>query len=343
MKKDDVLSEWNESEEQTDEKSAKKLVWRTRLSISFTVVRMLLLIFLLYVIYMIPISIYYEMSGKSAEFDRLVTTLVETRHPGIAVEKSGSNEAEINPFLTQHTSINLYRQVGDWQVVVGEVTAKKWVFGQINYTVDLDKKFLNNDNTTFVVAPDLLGNTFTEYDSGVMTLAEQLGKIDDGYVVQANFSTKESMTPEELRDIISKYDVTIQQMPVYGGELTEFETSYSKAGQFTFIPSLMLRPYTQYGDENRLSSWFHSLNEQEGLSEAVEKFYDDIAWLIDKGSYQEKDIDQKRLDYINENGLNVYGATVTGPIREIERLEEEVMFHQFELGGIEVWKWDGSY
>ncbi|WP_226035100.1 anti sigma factor C-terminal domain-containing protein [Aquibacillus saliphilus] len=341
MKKDDVLSEWNQSDEQVDKKSAKKLVWRTRLSISFTVLRTLLFIFLIYCLYMIPVSVYYDMSGKAAEFDRLVSTLVETRNPGIAVDKYGMrHSAEINPLLTQSTKATLYRNVGDYEVVVGEVTAKKWLFGSIRYKLDLNNKYLNEDSSSYIIAPDLLGKPISNDKSeSELMIANQLEKIEDGYVAQARFSTRKGMSPQKLNELISEYDVTVHQMPVFGGETTEVEVSYGRAGQFTFAQTLMLRPFMEYDNKNRPSASYHSLTGEEAIESSVKQFYKDIEWLIENGNYQEQDIDKQRLAYIKANDFQVFGAMVTGPIREIERLLEEEMFHNFQLGGIEVWNW----
>ncbi|MFD1039951.1 anti sigma factor C-terminal domain-containing protein [Virgibacillus byunsanensis] len=345
MKNDDVLTEWDEkNEEQVDKKSAKKLVWRTRLSISLTVLRTLFIIGFLYLLYIIPVSVYYDMSGKEAEFNRLVSTLVETHHPGLFVEKFGlENEAEISPLLTESTSLTLYRNVGDWEVVIGEVTANKRLFGKVNYTFHFDDKYLYDNNYTFsyAVAPDLLGESFihdeSEPDSSVKS---QLEKIEDGFVAQAHFSTKESMDPEELREMLADYDVKIYQMPVFGGETTAVDVGKGKAGQFTFVPSLMLSPFTEYNDKNGPRASYESLTSESALNDAVDQFYKDIDWLIEHGNYSGRDIDEKRLEYLKGEGIQVYGAMVTGPIREIERLQEEELFHQFYIGGIEVWNWN---
>ena len=96
-----------------------------RLAIGFTVIRILLGVFLIHALYQIPVEIYFEHSGNRAEFDRFVATVVETRHAGIEVDKLSHPRAEISPLLTQETTLPVYRQVGGWDVVVGEVKAKK--------------------------------------------------------------------------------------------------------------------------------------------------------------------------------------------------------------------------
>ncbi|SDJ65663.1 anti sigma factor C-terminal domain-containing protein [Sediminibacillus albus] len=342
MKKDDVLSDWNEENEQIDQKNARKLVWRTRISIGFTVIRTLLLVLLLYLLYVIPMQVYYDMSGKQAGFDRMVTTLVETRNPGITVDKSGAGQsASINPLLTQKTTQTVYRRVGDWEVAAGKITAKKRLFGKLHYTLDLKEKYLNDDFvSSFAIAPDLLGEDSLAEDAPTgFSLSEQLNKIEDGYVAQVKFAAKQGMAPGELIDLLADYNVEIYQMAVYGGEITEINMPFSRAGQFTFASTLLLRPATEYDDKNRHSSSYLSLTTKESLAAAEKQFFEDLEWLIENGNYPDKKIDEQRLDYLNQHGIQVFGATVTGPVREIERLEEKELLHQFQLGGIEVWKW----
>ncbi|RYG74378.1 hypothetical protein EU245_01885 [Lentibacillus lipolyticus] len=345
MKEDNenVLDELKENDQRTfDQKRARKMVWRTRLSIGFTVLRTLLAIFLLFVLYMIPVNMYYDMSGKQAGFDRMVTTLVETRYPGVEVDETHGHQAEINAFLTQSTTIKVYRNVGEWNVVIGEVEAKKRLFGDVNLTLDFDEKYLNDNMVNrFAVPPKLLGrgNSGGNPDNKE-DMKNQIAKIGDGHVAQVQFSTKEAMKPEALLEKLDAYDVHIFRMPVYGGELTEVhDISYGSAGQYTFVPSLLLRPQTVYGENNRSSSSSVALTETV-LDDSMQQFYKDMEWLLENGDYNGRDIDEKRLNYIRENGMQVYGAVVTGPIREVEKLMDEEQFHQFRLGGVDVWNWN---
>lgn len=347
MKKDDhVLKDWKESEKNIDQRTARKFVWRTRLAIGFTVIRILLGVFLIYVLYQIPVEIYFEHSGKRAEFDRFVATVVETRHAGIEVDKLSHPRAEISPLLTQETTLPVYRQVGGWEVVVGEVKAKKRLLGKLSYTIEYNKKYIHEQmEYPYALPPDLPELTDSYQPGELVEPAEaQLEKIPDGFVVQLQFSLKKGMKPEELFQILNKYDVTVLQMPVYAGEIKEFETDRTtiiEDGVYTYeVPTLMLRPFVEYDEKNRLSIADHIIT-AEYLEESVETFYRDLSWLIEKGGYSEQELDEKRLAYLRKHGIKVFGATVTGPVREAEKLIQEEQFHKFHVTGIEVWNWYG--
>lgn len=337
-----VLAEWEDGEAVLDKKTAKRLVWRTRLSIIFTVIRTLLAIFLLYTVYMIAMLMFYNFSGKEAAFDRFVTTVIETRYPGISVDKSSLQNTQITPFLTQKTNLTLYSQVGDWEAVLGDVAAKKTLFGKLELDINFDKKYLNDTiHDVYALPSDLLGKEekATQEEPWV---AEQLRNISDGYVAQLQFSTRESMEPEELLEILEAYDVNVLEMPVHAGELTGAveDVGYESAGNILFISPLKLRPGVEYDKKNLLSVTYSSLSGAGGLEEALKQLPKDLEWLVEHGGYYEAEYDRQRLEYIKENPIRVFGAIVTGPIREIEKLAEDERFHQFHIGGIEVWNWD---
>ncbi|MFC4557541.1 anti sigma factor C-terminal domain-containing protein [Virgibacillus kekensis] len=337
-----VLGDWNESgQEELDQKSAKKLVWRTRLSITLTVIKTLLLILLVYIAYTIPVSIFYDFN-KQAGFDRLVSTVIETHYPGVEVNNaSGGSDAEINPLLTQSTTLKLYREIGDWDVVIGEVSAEKQLFGELDYSLQLDEKYLNQSGLKgFVIPNELLGRGETYVKPNASEpVRSQLEKIDGGNVIQVQFSIKKAMSPKALLKELDNYNISVLNMPVYGGEITEVEVPYSQAGQFTFASTLILNPATRYDENNRPSSWISPLSMQT-IERSVDQFYENINWMVNEGGYYASDIDRKRLEYIQENGIKVFGATVTGPIREVEKLLRKEEFHQFRLNGIEVWNWE---
>ncbi|HEU4964886.1 MAG TPA: anti sigma factor C-terminal domain-containing protein, partial [Bacilli bacterium] len=81
------------------------------------------------------------------------------------------------------------------------------------------------------------------------------------------------------------------------------------------------------------------LREPSDITLAEESLLQDVQWLIDQGDYHGREADKKRLEYINNFRLEVYGAVVTGPVRELEKLKAEKDFYHYELGPVEVWNW----
>ncbi|HEU5138833.1 MAG TPA: anti sigma factor C-terminal domain-containing protein [Bacillales bacterium] len=344
MDDEKLFDEWKgQGVSPRDAKRARKMVWRTRFSIAFSVLRTLFILLLIYCIYITAVSFFYDDSDEN-KLNRYLTTLVEMHHSGMQVEKTGFVHVDISPLLTQSTTRKLFQRVGKWNVVIGEVNAKKELFGRFQVRLDLDGKYLNQTpRYGYVVPPDLLGKGETVLGSKSRkgSAWKRLDKIGDGYVAQMSFSTKRGMTPEGLQQLLADYNLTLLQMPVYAGEVTAVEgiSTVRTSGGKVFVPHLTLHPKTDYSEKNRLSSWQIGFNNKESVTKAVDSFMQDLNWLIQNGDYAWEKIDKKRLAYLQKHGVKVYGAVVTGPVSELKKLKSEKALYEFELGRVELWNW----
>lgn len=343
-----VLADWEPDKEapapEWNRKRVRRMIWRTRLGIAQNVVATLLLLFIVYSAYMISVHIYYDTSGRSDEFKRYVATLVELHEDGIQVDRRGHYSVELTPWLTQQVTMKLYKSVGAWKVISGEVTAKKRLFGSVTYKLDINTEYLDeNGQFSFSVPPDLLKddpNRRQRNDS--RDVWERLKHIGDGYVAEMAFSTARGMEPDELWELLSKYRVRIYSMPVYAGELKtlkniSYTSSRSGSEEQYYVPHLILRPYVKYSEHGwETVSW---LSDRAVVWESVEQMMKDIEWLSEKGDYREENDDLQRLEYLRQNGAKVYGAVVTGPVRELEKLQQETDLAYFQLGRTEIWNW----
>lgn len=94
-----------------------------------------------------------------------------------------------------------------------------------------------------------------------------------------------------------------------------------------------------FDDNHFLSAWHTFFSLEAGISDDVQQLIADVEWMTNNIKYNGVDDDKQRLAYLKKNGVQVYGATVTGPVRELEKLKEESEFWGFRLGRIEVWNW----
>lgn len=285
-------------------------------------------------------------SGEGSELIRYGTTLIETHYAGLKVDKSGIQSASISPWLTQTATLRLYKPIGKWEKVVGTVDLKKPLGGDISYEIHYDAKdLLDRDGTFhFAVPPDLLGKPPFNQRKEQEKLWEQLKRIEDGYVAEMAFSTRSGQKPEELLQLLETYDLIVLQMPVYAGERKTFETLASSSGEIMNVPHLSLRPpvfyhYEEGENENQVSGYQLYMDDAASATAAVKQFLPDLEWLLTHGKSGFEGYDTHRLDYLRKSGVTVYGAVVTGPVRELEKLRENQLFHEFQLGRIEVWNW----
>lgn len=300
-----LLQNWepdtNELDSPWDEKKFKRMIWRTRFTVVRSVVATLLLILMLVWVYMMFETMYYHNSGKSDKFIRYVTTLVETHEPGFKVEKNGHPKAELTPFLTQKITLKLFKQVGEWQVIAGEVTATQMLFGDVTYSINENVTYLGTPSRFSFVAPlDLLTEDPNRRQvASNRSVWERLKHIEDGYVAEMAFSTVVGMEPEPLRQKLSNYQVRILSMPVYAGELKGGLKNIPRSASdgLNFVPHLTLRPFVQYQEEGKGMSWAGGLSNADDIKQSADQMLKDIEWLKQEGSYRDSEVDGKRLDY----------------------------------------------
>ncbi|MGG3284185.1 anti sigma factor C-terminal domain-containing protein [Paenibacillus solani] len=301
-----------------------------------------LILFFIYAVYYSAIHIYYYKTGLNDKFLRTVITTVELHESGLIVDKRSSPLGEVTPFLTQKTKLKVYKDVGNWQVIVGELHAQKRLGGGLTYSIEELNPYLNREERNpYILNSALLEGRRIKDDPRPTSAMNQLEKLEDGNVAELFFSLRTLRSPEEVLELLSKYDVKATSMAVFAGELKDFKLgTYSSSGADYMIPHLTLRPKVQFGDNHSLSLWQTFFSGDTEITDHVKQLIADVEWMTDNIKYNGVDEDIKRLAYLRKNGVQVYGAAVTGPVRELEKLKEEQELIEFRLGRIEVWNWD---
>lgn len=340
MEDDKLRERLDVSEIVWDEKRARRLIWRSRFALWRNMAQVLLAIWFLYMLYMLVIQIGYAKLGKEDDLVRYAATLVETHYPGLKVNKSGHTPVSLSPWLTQETTLLLYKQLGKWEEVVGTVTVKKPLWSKLTYDIHYQQKQLDDRDGTFRFALplSLLGKKPLEVREEQNELWEQLAHMEDGYVAEMAFSTLQPYEPLQLFKLLEKYDLSVLQMAVYGGELKTFQPTHTRSGSTIRVPHLVLRPAVHYSEGGSMS-YETTMDLPESVEEATNQLIPDLEWMQSYAPDEFDVYDDKRLAYLRENGIAVYGAVVTGPIRELEKLRAEPELHRFQLGRIAVWNW----
>lgn len=327
-----------------NKKQFNRMIWRTRVRMLANAIGAVVLLFLVYTVYMTAIHIYFDTTEVRGKFIRSIISVVELHEDGVRVEKTGNPAIEVTPFLTQKTTLKLYRDVGKWQILTGEVHAKQSITGKFTYSIVNTGNYLNSMNKAAYILPHsiMFDKPMKDRPREEASL-KQLNRIEDGNVAQLSFSVDTLMSPEQLKEKLAPYDIIVTEMPIYAGELKAFDMQHSVGGGTDYyVPYLSLRPMANFDEDNWLTSWvmYFTPEEKGYMSEHVAYMMSDLEWMISYIKYSWLDIDKQRFAYLKENGVQVYGASVTGPVRELEKLQEQPEFHDFRLGRIEVWNWE---
>ncbi len=91
----------------------------------------------------------------------------------------------------------------------------------------------------------------------------------------------------------------------------------------------------------------NSILERGDGQKRAQAFIDGLRYLTENEKIAKRylyDIDREtslsdRLMYVEEHGVHTYGVVVTGPTKELLRLQENEQVHYVRLGDVDLWNW----
>lgn len=336
------MMEWNDEKAKAIvQKHKRRFSWK----LSFNVIRVLLGIALVYAVYMITVSTIYDATnvGKRTEFYQKLA--IDWTYPGYTSSNLVDGTNEINPFLTQKIEFPLIKIIGKEEFAITKVSLKKPLIDAYS-TTTIDEYFPYNRDRDFgfslphhPTANEKLDETQTPY------VWDQLEHLHEGNVAQLAFSINDYYSPEELLDLVSSYQVDVLWMPVYMGELKNFtEGGWSGSeNDITLANPWGLVGFKHVDADFNITYSTTTLN-IETVKESQEIMLKNMERMIEEDKNLAETLLgtnhlQQRYDYLQKEGFQVYGAVVTGPVKELLKLKELEGIHNAKLGEIKPWNW----
>ncbi|MBU9675079.1 anti-sigma factor [Planococcus sp. CP5-4] len=332
------MTEWNEALE-------KKILKKSRFVLTVRILRILMIGVLMYGAYMIALAFITDGMQVAEENDYYTKLALDWTVPNIR-GANGFEEEEVSALGTSQLSYPLVRKVGKAEVVVGEAKVRKSLFNSYS-TIEYQTPFRDELQQTAFYYPEDPRNGNSLDAPAHPAVWSTLDKLHEGTVAEVAFSTDSFMTPEELVTQLAPYDIDILWMPLHTGEFEEFTPgSWGNGGEDLSVNTVFgLTGGQSASDDFQSFSVIHRLD-SETLQDSQDMMMDNIETLLEKksASYYEGflglDYLGERHDYIEENGFTVYGAVVTGPVKELLKLEDEAMVTGEHLGQVELWNWE---
>ena len=167
--------------------------------------------------------------------------------------------------------------------------------------------------------------------------------LPEGTVSELAVSFDKNYTLDEVYKIFSGYDVELLWFPVNTGVESGLEDLYISTlnglwGFPHFGHSLIYEPGNSGGYSLKVEG--DSDKKDAAFIDAMEFLVEHESWA--KKAYRGNDKElllKQRLDYVKENGVQVYGAVVTGPTKELLRLKEVEEIKFPVLGEVTWWNW----
>jgi len=342
------MIEWSQEKE-------KKILQKYRFTLTFRILRILLLCAVIYGLYILSVSIIFDKTRPDRKHIYNSLMALEWQQPNIKGQYSGST-AEITPLLTQKFSYPLVKQVGKENVMVGEMSLDKKIFNTSssmkmnltskNSSSSSSLKSTNEfDKFSFNLPEDPRTGkaTSSQINNGVWKTVE---KLPEGTVAELAFSTTTFMEPKKLTKMLEPYDVEVVWIPIYTGEFKSFDPFPTDEGSvnLTIYDSFGLSGGLKVSDD--YSKIWVGQNLTNGVRDSQRVMLENMEKLLnnEKKSYIEDFLGlsylQERYDYLKKNGFQAYGAVVTGPTKELLKLKNIEGVSNQKLGDVELWNWD---
>lgn len=334
--------EWNEQKAQEIvNKHKKSFTFR----LTFKIIRVLLAVFLVYSIYMVIISLAYEFSHTGARTEFYQKMAIDWTYPELSGGFSEGSH-DISPLLTQKITVPLEKRIGKSNYLAGELKLQKPLLTSLTF-VDIEQTYMQNieqENFHFPlpVHPETRKKIEKYQDEHIW---ETLDMVHEGFVANMSFSTLEYYSPLEIIDLLSPYDVDILWMPLYMGELKDFQENLEGNGDSVSFPlQFGLSPARDVTDDYQDKYMIGGLDEG-SIAESEEMMLKHMQTMLqEKTRMAEKILGtahlQERYDYLNEHGFQVFGAVITGPVKELLKLQDLDGIHHATLGEMTYWNWE---
>ncbi|WLR54379.1 anti-sigma factor [Mesobacillus subterraneus] len=324
--------EWTKDKE-------KKILLKYRFTLTLKVIRVILATLFFFWLYMLIVTISYDALGLDKKHIFYSRVAMDWTQPNMHEDFGSIDSAEITPFFTQKISYPVYKMIGKEQELVGTKKLVKGIFPK-NDTEYLKPRTEREHNFYLPEHPKTGNQLEANGRPGVWT---KLDKVHEGTVAELSFSTKSYMTPEEMLEFLKPYDLDVLWMPLYTGELKEFETGWSGGGNSMSVNPFGFTGGRETGDDYNsqskygLEEKFTDLNKKLMLRQMKNLLENEST------SYRENFLRlyhlEERYDYLMKEGFQVYGAVVTGPVKELLKLKENEQIQGANLGDMSYWNW----
>ncbi|WP_168412984.1 anti-sigma factor [Bacillus salacetis] len=330
------MSDWDEGLE-------NKIMKNYRFKFTARIIKVITAIFLLYAFYMMGVNIIADSMKWDRKHLYNISLMLDWKFPNVKTPMDPPVSA-MDGLWTQRMEVPLYEQVGKEDYSTGSINMKKGLLpgsSQLQYEWETDT---SNDYFGFYLPENPnSGKKYSPHESD--SAWTTLEKVHEGTVAELAFSTTEFMKPIELQKTLENYDIQVLWMPLYTGEMKEFKAGYGSSGNDMQLTGVYGLSSGREHDKDYMSQ-SQMLLDSRHMGDLQDAMLDSMKNMLEKESERYYDsflgLDhlQERYDYLKKEGFAVYGAVVTGPVKELLKLKEIEGIHGVQVGSMEYWNWD---
>ena len=312
------------------DKIIKKSKWKAKFQIAFISLNLLVILLMILLGILRTLTTNYYRSGDPSKvtlYTNAIRAAIETTIPNAVI---GGSTLKAGTFFSSDIGVEYFKKVGDEEIKQDRLTIK-FNFNKPSIITDLPLQQ--------PVFYDFSANTELSNGENTLTNLEgtpwnRLDKLPEGTVAEAYITFNKLYETDEVLQMFKNKNLKLLWLAVYTGVLEHPNTYYvgfphkndfRQMRKNSFWP---IESIARYENGKLRNEYF--IKTLEYLNE-----YKDIAREIDSMP------DYKAaLDYVNKNGVKIFGVTITGPAKEILKLKGEGLVKAITVGEARLWNWD---
>jgi len=330
--------------------------WKARVMNVFTVLAVLLL---LTVISSIITGVFYGTGtpDRMQTYRDVVESAVAVSQPNVKVDMNGSG----NAFFTMDFTGKLNKQVGDERIAVADFSMRFLMNLASAPKITWQGNMRGN---SFFYHPDYKPATGGEQQEANRWGDERfdhnewakLEKLPEGTVAEAYVSLNRLFSTDELLKQFEHLDME----PVWFAVDTGLDSKRGDSGGvitnpvgFPYWPIWQSDDLTVDFYKEEKAGWFGKVVSSGGSYPSLESYGDGekrngyfkkTLYMLQKNKritarvapFLELD---DTIDYVEKNGVKLYGAVITGPVKELLKLRDKPWIRDLRVGEVQLWNW----
>ncbi len=299
-------------------KAGKNHALRTNIMISLAI--------LLFIVPVLTLSsyLYYAIGGKANHLIDIATKTIYVTEPNMSLEELELEE-DIG-FFTMNIYFDVFKRIGKKDYKAGEYSVR-FIMDKPNIPqreLELERPFPNRGG----METDLLYHPEGPYGKSVYSDWDILEHLPDGTVGEIYLSLNQLMKPEELEKQLGK-KVEVRWVAVDTGledkNLYDMEYSIAPIGYPLQVDTTTWSPFNgrEKSNDEVFLDILNFLAKDEATAERISRARSLVL--------------TERIPYLEKNGIQIYGAVVTGPTPELRKLKGNDLIKIMKVGEVKLW------
>lgn len=341
-----------------DERKQQRILRRAKYKNRFSMALFLLALFILLNIGgSILSSLYFNWGGEDAKLYRTQKTaslLTEFTFPNVTMPVRidpfplalsgagwGHSFLEIKPYFAARGVYAMEKRIGKQDYTIGGLNINQFLSSMV---VDWQWEDGSFNNYLYFFHPDQLNDPESgEMELNPIHITDEIWRalevLPEGTVAEMSVSFTSTYLLDEVKALFADYDVDVTWYAVSTGLEANPHYPEDRQRPLAAFQGVWGLPESSH---NRLGGidLDDSSQQQEYFLKSMEFLVqnENIARRIFRGEPENLQV-SKRYQYIEKNGIHVYGVVVTGPTQELLKLKELEVIHSPGLGEVRLWNW----